>query len=46
MLKFAGGLASIALMITTLNVNSTCMFIIHQPKMTESASKLRKTNVL
>lgn len=45
-LKFAGAFASLALMITSLNVNTTCMFIMHQPELPDSASKLRKKNVL
>ena len=34
--------ASFAVMITSLNVNTTCMFIAHQPKLPDSAKKLRK----
>lgn len=34
--------ASFALMITSLNINTTCMFIAHQPKLPDSAKKLRK----
>ncbi len=33
---------SFALMITSLNVNTTCMFIAHQPKLPNSAKELRK----
>ncbi|MSU03155.1 cyclic lactone autoinducer peptide [Tissierella sp. DSM 105185] len=35
-------LASLALMVTSLNVNTTCMLIAHQPKLPEGAKKLRK----
>jgi len=35
-------LATLALMIVSLNVNSTCMFIAHQPELPEGAKKLRK----
>ena len=34
--------ASFAVMITSINVNTTCMFIAHQPKLPNSAKKLRK----
>jgi len=35
-------LASLALMIVSLNVNTTCMFVAHQPELPEGAKKLRK----
>jgi len=35
------GTSLLALAIVTANVNSTCQFIIHQPKLPESAKKLR-----
>lgn len=41
-LKFGMALASLALMVTSLNVNTTCMLIAHQPKLPENAKKLRK----
>lgn len=41
-MKFGGTLASLALMVTALNVNSVCMLIAHQPKLPEGAKKLRK----
>lgn len=41
-MKLASVLASIALLITVTNVNQTCMFIMNQPNLPESASKLRK----
>lgn len=34
--------SAFALMITTLNVNTTCYWIIHQPKLPKEAKKLRK----
>ena len=40
--KFAGIIASLALMVTVANVNSVCMFIMHQPKLPEGADKLRR----
>ncbi len=41
-LKFGSVIASFALMITALNVNTTCHFLIHQPKLPKGAEKLRK----
>ncbi|MDW5300055.1 MAG: cyclic lactone autoinducer peptide [Sedimentibacter sp.] len=41
-LKFGSAIASLALMITALNVNSTCYFLIHQPKLPKGAEKLRR----
>lgn len=41
-LKFCMTLASLALMVTSLNVNTACMLIAHQPKLPEGAKKLRK----
>ena len=35
-------LSSFALMITALNVNTTCAFIAHQPEIPNSAKRLRK----
>jgi len=35
-------LASLALLIVSLNVNTTCMFFAHQPELPEGAKKLRK----
>ncbi|AWW27999.1 cyclic lactone autoinducer peptide [Acetobacterium carbinolicum] len=35
-------IAAMALMVTTLNVNTACFFIMHQPKLPEGADKLRK----
>ena len=41
-LKFGGLLAGLALMITALNVNTACMYLMHQPKLPQGAEKLRK----
>lgn len=35
-------LASFALMIVALNVNTSCLFLAHQPKLPSGANKLRK----
>jgi cyclic lactone autoinducer peptide len=40
--KFAGMVAGVALLLTTFNMNSTCIYIAHQPKLPEQARKLRK----
>ena len=40
--KYGNVFAALALMITTINVNSTCWFIMHQDKLPEAAKKLRK----
>lgn len=34
--------ATFALMVTALNVNTTCMFIAHQDELPKSAKKLRR----
>lgn len=41
-LKFYRVIAVMALMVTTLNVNTACVFVMHQPKLPEGADKLRK----
>lgn len=41
-MKFSGIIASLALMVTIMNVNSACIFLVHQPKLPEGAQKLRK----
>lgn len=33
---------TLALVVTTMNVNTTCVFIAHQAKLPDSAKKLRK----
>lgn len=40
--KFVTALACFALCITSLNVNTTCMLFVHQPKLPNDAKKLRK----
>lgn len=40
--KFGTTLACLALCITALNVNTTCMLFVHQPKLPIDAKKLRK----
>lgn len=40
--KLSGVIASLALMVTTMNVNTTCICLIHQPKLPKGAEKLRK----
>ncbi|WP_341473005.1 cyclic lactone autoinducer peptide [Alkalibaculum bacchi] len=35
-------IASLALTVTIMNVNSACIFLVHQPKLPEGAQKLRK----
>ncbi len=41
-IKCGKALAGMALAVTTNNVNSTCMLLVHQPKLPDSAKKLRK----
>ncbi len=40
-IKLGGILASLALMITTLNINTACMVFSHQPKLPENSKRLR-----
>lgn len=42
MLKFSKCLAALALMITAMNVNTTCLFAVHQPVIPSRANKLRR----
>lgn len=42
MQKYAGMMAALALVITTLVANSACMYTMHQDEMPEAAKKLRK----
>lgn len=44
MAKFGGAIAVLALLVTALNVNTACEFIIHQPKLPKGAEKLSKIN--
>jgi len=39
--KLLGLVASSAIMVTALNVNTTCICFIHQPKLPKGAEKLR-----
>ena len=41
-LKLGSVFASLALMVTALNVNATCMLFVHQPKLPDNAKKLRQ----
>lgn len=41
-LKCGTTVAGLALLITSMNVNSTCMLFAHQPKLPSNAKKLRK----
>lgn len=41
--NFGTLLAAFALFVTTCNVNSACIFVVHQPKVPASALALRKT---
>lgn len=40
--KYSGVVAAFAMVVTTLVANSTCIYIMYQDKMPESAKKLRK----
>jgi cyclic lactone autoinducer peptide len=42
LIKIGTSLASLALMVTALNVNTTCMLFVHQPKLLDNAGKLRE----
>lgn len=42
MMKFGPMLAALALMVTTVSVNTTCTWVCYQDKLPESANKLRK----
>lgn len=41
-IKLGGMAASLALMITALNINTTCMMYSHQPKLPDKAQRLRR----
>lgn len=41
-IKFSGIIASLALMITALNMNTTCMMYSHQPELPDKAKSLRR----
>lgn len=40
--RYGGVIAALALMVTAMNVNRACMFVIHQPELPEGAEKLRR----
>jgi cyclic lactone autoinducer peptide len=42
LVKSGKSIANMALKVTEHNVNSTCLFFLHQPKLPEKAKKLRK----
>jgi cyclic lactone autoinducer peptide len=42
LIKIGTSLASLALMVTALNVNTACMLFVHQPKLPDNAKRLRK----
>lgn len=41
-LKLGGALAAVALTVVAVNVNTTCMYIAHQPKLPNRAAKFKK----
>ena len=41
-LKISGMLAALALLVSTANVNATCICWVHQPKLPDNAQKLRR----
>lgn len=40
--RLGGAAASLAMMVTVLNVNSACTWFAYQPELPEEAQKLRK----
>ncbi len=42
MYKFGSAFASLALLVTVANVNSSCFFMAHQPELPKSANRLKK----
>lgn len=42
MKRIGNSVAALALMVTALNVNSTCFIYIHQPKLPQGAEKLKR----
>lgn len=40
--KYSGIIAAFAMLVTTVVANSTCIYIMHQDELPESARKLRK----
>lgn len=42
--KFGSVIASLALMVTVANVNTSCFFMAHQPQLPKGAKQLKKGN--
>lgn len=42
-IKCGSAIATLALMVTTMNVNSTCIYWAHQPELPKGAEVLKKT---
>lgn len=42
--KFGRVFASLALLVTVANVNSSCFFMAHQPELPKGANRLKKRN--
>jgi cyclic lactone autoinducer peptide len=42
MMKYATVIAAFALMVTTANVNRSCLLVLNQPELPEGAEKLRR----
>lgn len=42
--RFGSVFASLALLITVANVNTSCFFMAHQPELPKGAQKLKKVN--
>jgi len=40
--KYAGVIAALALMVTTISANRACLLVYHQPKLPEGAEKLKR----
>ena len=40
--RIGTAVAAMALMVTALNVNTTCIWLSHQPKLPQGADKLKK----
>lgn len=40
--SLGGMAAALAVVVTALNVNTACLYMAHQPKLPDSAKKLRK----
>lgn len=40
--KYGGAIAALALMVTSMNVNAACAWLMHQPELPKGAEKLKK----